>query len=265
MTGTRTMALELAYRGAPFSGFARQPGLLTVQGDIENALSIALRTPVQVTGAGRTDAGVHALAQIVSFDVGPDVEVDAHTLMRSLNALTHEALSVRAILQAPPGFSARFDAIARSYRYRIVTGASAPQFLADIAWWHRGALDVVAMREAAGFLIGEHDFASFCSAESLAEVTTTNRCISSIGISETERLGEDCIEIDVVGNAFLHNMVRIIVGTLVEVGVGRREADWVESVREARDRSAAGPTAPGHGLTFREVDYPGGMLSRVAP
>ena len=265
MAAQRTIVLSLSYRGEPFSGFARQPGLLTVQGDIERALTTALRTTVEVVGAGRTDAGVHARRQCVSFSLPEGVDLDPHSVMRSLNALTHEALSVLSVEEAGAGFSARFDAQSREYRYRIVTGPAGPQFLADFAWWHRAALDVEAMRLAAAHLEGEHDFTSFCSTESLEKTSSPHRFIESIELVSGHHLGESCLEVRVVGNAFLHHMVRIVVGTLVEVGVGRREPEWVAQVLAARDRSAAGPTAPAHGLTFHSVAYPKGALTRLAP
>lgn len=265
MAAQRTLVLSLSYRGEPFSGFARQPGLLTVQGDIERALATALRTTIEVVGAGRTDAGVHARRQYVSFPLPDGIDLDPRTLLRSLNALTHEAVSVLSVEEADEGFSARFDAQSREYRYRIVTGAAGPQFLAYFAWWHRAALDVEAMREAAAHLVGEHDFTSFCSTESLEKTSSRCRFIESIELVSDQHLGESCLEVRVVGNAFLHHMVRIVVGTLVEVGVGRREPEWVAQVLAARDRSAAGPTAPAHGLTFHSVAYPKGALTRLAP
>lgn len=252
-----TMVLTLAYNGALFAGFARQPGQLTVQGELEDALATVLRRAVETTCAGRTDAGVHARGQQVSFEVDDEelAERSLSKLQRSLNALTSDTIVVRGIRLEPEGFSARFDAVSREYRYRIVEGAVPPLFLKDFAWWLRGeTLDVDAMREGAQCLLGEHDFKSFCLAAS-AEGKPTCRNVSCIELLYEEHLGERCLVVRVVGNAFLHNMVRSIVGTLVEVGCGRREPAWVAQVLAARDRRAAGPTAPACGLTFWKVQY----------
>ncbi len=248
------LALTLSYDGADFSGFARQPGRRTVQGDIEQALTIALRRPIEVVGAGRTDAGVHARGQVVSFASTP-TDGDDRSLLRSLNALCGEGVAVRRIRRARPGFSARFDALSREYRYRIVAGPVPPLFLSSYVWWTPRDLDTEAMAAGAAHLLGEHDFKSFCLAASAVDKTTMRR-LDSIDFTEEEHLGERCLTVRIVGNAFLHSMVRVIIGTLAEVGAGRRAPDWVAGVLDACDRSAAGPTAPAHGLTLWHVEYP---------
>jgi tRNA pseudouridine38-40 synthase len=247
------IAVTVAYAGAGFAGFARQPGQRTVQGCLENALSIIVRREVDIAVAGRTDAGVHALGQVVSFQATGD-EPDDPALLRSLNALAGEGIAVRGLRRARSGFSARFDAVSREYRYRIATGAVPPLFLGDVAWWTR-ALDVGAMREGAGHLIGEHDFRSFCVTDSAVGKRTFRR-LDAVDVFEEEQLGERHIVVRVVGNAFLHSMVRVIVGTLVEVGAGRRDPEWVAHALSACQRSAAGPTAPALGLTLWKVEYP---------
>jgi tRNA pseudouridine38-40 synthase len=248
------IALTVAYEGAPFAGFARQPGLDTVQGRLEGALATALRREVETTGAGRTDSGVHALGQIVSFDAAGD-EPEPIRLRRSLDALAGEGIVVREVRRARAGFSARFDAVSREYRYRIAIGAVPPLFIGRFAWHVPVELDVGALRDSSQHLVGEHDFRSFCVSES-AEGQRTVRRVDAIEIVEERHLGEDCLTVRVVGNAFLHSMVRVIVGTLVEVGAGRRQADWVAAALAAKSREAAGPTAPAHGLTLWEVGYP---------
>ena len=247
-------ALTVSYEGTPFAGFARQPGLETVQGRLEHALGTVLRREVVTVGAGRTDAGVHALGQVVSFD-RDGTEPEPRALLRSLNALVGEGIVVTGVRQAAPGFSARFDAVAREYRYRIVTGPVPPLFLERFAWWTRHPLDLRAMRDAASGLVGEHDFRSFCVAQS-AEDRPTRRRVEVLDIVPDEHLGEHCVTVRIVGNAFLHSMVRVITGSLVEVGLGRRDTEWLEAALEAQDRSAAGPTAPAHGLTLYHVTYP---------
>ena len=167
----------------------------------------------------------------------------------------NNGIAVTEVRYAVPGFSARFDALSREYRYRIVPGPTPPVFVAHVSWWTKGTLDLEAMQAAASALVGEHDFKSFCVAES-AQGKRTVRRIHAIEVRETRELGEAVVEVRVVGNAFLHSMVRVIVGSLVEVGQGRRDASWLADVLAARDRSAAGPTAPAHGLTLWEVTYP---------
>ena len=252
------IALTVAYEGSGFSGFARQPGQPTVQGELEQALKVILRREVDVVGAGRTDTGVHALGQVVSFGVTQQ-EVAERSLVRfraSLNALTPDGLVVRHIEEKPAGFSARFDAKEREYRYRLISGGIEPLFLARYAWWipTQGPLDVTAMKTAAAHLVGEHDFASFCVKKS-AEGKTTMREVKQVQLFGAEHLGEECVVIRVVGNAFLHSMIRVIAGSLAEVGLRNRQPEWIAEVLAARERRVAGQTAPAHGLTFWRVRY----------
>ncbi|MDP2234785.1 MAG: tRNA pseudouridine(38-40) synthase TruA, partial [Actinomycetota bacterium] len=239
MTGF-SIALTVAYDGAPFSGFARQEGRDTVQGRLESALSTVLRREVETVGAGRTDAGVHALGNVVSLPAD-GTEPEPGVLLRSLNALVGDGIAITEVRVAPGGFSARFDAVAREYRYRLVPGPVPPLFLRGVAWWTKGEIDLHAMRAAASALLGEHDFKSFCVAES-AEGKRTVRRIDLVEIETACEMGERCIVVRVVGNAFLHSMVRAIVGSLVEVGTGRRGPEWLAEALAACDRGAAGPT-----------------------
>ncbi len=255
-----TLVIRIGYRGAGFAGFAEQPSVRTVAGELRRALETALRRPCELTCAGRTDAGVHAIAQYVSVPVTEaELGLPGERLMRSLMALTPDDLSVQAILRAPAGFSARFDAISRSYRYRIAASQARPVLAWEHSWWYRGALDVDAMAEAARPLLGEHDFKSFCKASS-AEGKPTSRYVGALDVGRVREAGEELVAIDVTGNAFLHNMVRTIAGSLVEVGRGHRAPGWIEGVLAARDRAAAGPCAPAKGLTFVGVAYPEGVL-----
>lgn len=251
-----TLVLKLGYRGADFCGFAAQPGRRTVAGEVVRSLETLLRREVDLTCAGRTDAGVHAIAQYVSVPVTADeLALPVRRLMHGLSALLPDDISPAVLYHAPKGFSARFDARSRSYRYRIVAGEARPVLAWDHAWWLRSDLDVAAMGEAASALVGEHDFKSFCKATS-AEGKPTHRCVMRCDVSEQAECGERVICIDVVGNAFLHSMVRTIAGTLVEVGRGHRSPAWVGEALAACDRKAAGPCAPAKGLTFVGVDYP---------
>ena len=256
-----TLVLKLGYRGADFCGFAAQPGRRTVAGEVVRSLETLLRREVDLTCAGRTDAGVHAIAQYVSVPVTADeLALPVRRLMHGLSALLPDDISPAVLYHAPKGFSARFDARSRSYRYRIVAGEARPVLAWDHAWWLRSDLDVAAMGEAASALVGEHDFKSFCKATS-AEGKPTHRCVMRCDVSEQAECGERVIYIDVVGNAFLHSMVRTIAGTLVEVGRGHRSPAWVGEALAACDRKAAGPCAPAKGLTFVGVDYPQELLA----
>lgn len=252
------LALCFSYDGAPFAGFARQPGQHTVQGEIEQALSLALRREVEVVCAGRTDAGVHARAQVVSFPVSAEeaASLNPQRLKRSLHALTDDAIAVQSLALMPPDFSARFSALSREYRYLVVPGDRHPLFLRDWCWDVRRDLDVAAMNEAAAYLVGEHDFKSFCLAASAVGKNTV-RTLDELRVVPVNVMGEDALSIRVVGNAFLHSMVRSIVGTIVMVGSGRREPAWVKTVLEACDRQAAGENAPAKGLVFWRVRYRG--------
>ncbi len=255
-TPDETYSLTVSYNGAPFNGFARQPGQCTVQGELEQALSLVFRRPVEVVCSGRTDAGVHALGQVVSFDLdaGELGGRTLHSLRRSLNALTHEGITVREVERREAGFSARFDARWREYHYHICCGDVPPLFMRDFCWHVTSALDVEAMRRGAEYLVGEHDFKSFCMAAS-AVGKPTRRNVMEVSLSGETVMGEDVLTIKVVGNAFLHSMVRTIVGTLVAVGRGQRPPEWVGEVLAARDRTAAGENAPAGGLVFWRVQY----------
>lgn len=262
-----TLVIELGYRGGAFSGFAEQEGCRTIAGELRSAVETVLHRPIELTCAGRTDAGVHAVAQYVSIPVfGDELALSGRRLMASLTALCPQDISVRRILKASESFSARFDAMGRRYRYRISCGRPRPMLLYGHTWWLRAAedLDVDAMNEGAALLVGEHDFESFCkvsSARMLHESgRSTSRYLSSVRVSRTYEVGEPLVAIDVEGNAFLHNMVRIMTGTLVEVGRGFHEPAWIAQVLEAKDRTAAGMTAPPEGLTFVGVDYSAGSL-----
>ena len=251
-----SIAIELSYDGAGFVGFAQQEGQRSVQGSLNEALELLFKRPVPTVCAGRTDAGVHALRQVVSFDVSAE-EFAARSLeelRRSLDALTDKEIDVRAIEEKPFGFSARFDAKAREYRYFISTSKSWPPLIGAHVWHLGRELDVAAMREAGYLLVGEHDFKSFCTASSAIDKPTQRRIIG-LSVGNEELLGEEVVVIKIVGNAFLHSMVRTIVGTLVLVGLGKRPPSWVAEVLKARDRCAAGQNAPAQGLVFWRVFY----------
>lgn len=255
----QTYSLDIAYNGANFNGFAFQPGQPTVQGELERALSTIFRTDVGITCAGRTDAGVHAKGQVVSFDVDDEAMAGRteRNFLRSVNALTHDDIAASNLVLRPAGFSARFDAVAREYRYFIYSNPTPSLFMRDFSWHVTCPLDDSAldgMRKASAYLIGEHDFKSFCMAAS-AQGRRTYRCVNDIEIGRTGVLGDELVVVTIKGNAFLHSMVRSIVGTLMMVGRGKRPPEWVGDVLSARDRKAAGENAPAMGLVLWRVTY----------
>jgi tRNA pseudouridine38-40 synthase len=239
--------LDLAYDGTGFRGWARQPHVRTVQGVVEEALGRFLGEEPKLSVAGRTDAGVHAEGQVASFTVGSS-PVDLERLQRSLSSMVGPEVAVRSVRSMPDGFDARHSATGREYLYRIDTGPVPDPFTARFVWHRPGDLSIGRMRAAARHLVGEHDFASFCRApQSGGTVRQLRRLtISSRGYR---------LEVRAEANAFLHQMVRSLVGTLVAVGDGRTDPESMRGILEARDRSRAGPLAPPHGLTLAKVSY----------
>jgi len=265
----QSYALTLAYNGLKFSGFARQkdPAIATVQETLEQAMATVLRldSPLQTVCAGRTDAGVHALNQVVSFELPEPAfnQEQCAQIMRSLNALTPPDITVKDLHPAKQGFSARFDALSREYRYYIFNKPYPPTFAKDFAWHLPQNLDTIALKNATQYLLGEHDFRSFCTTASAPPEKNTMRKILSLDIIEESVMGEELIVIRIVGNAFLHSMVRIIVGTLVEIAAAKRSADEIPDILAAKDRARAGQTAPAHGLTLHHVEYAKETLHNV--
>ena len=245
----RTLKLVLEYDGTGLCGWQRQENGPSVQAHLEEALERILNHPVQVTGAGRTDAGVHALGQVASLSTTSTIPV--HGLRLGLNSLLPRAIAVVEACEVAPEFSARFSARGKHYRYSLFTRSSRSPLLARTTW-HRPErpLDLAAMRAAVPHLLGEKDWSAFRAAGCTAR--TPHRRIDEIAISEPAPFR---VDIDVRGNAFLRNMVRILAGTLVQVGEGRIAPAQVAEIVASRDRTRAGPTAPAHGLTLVEVLY----------
>jgi tRNA pseudouridine38-40 synthase len=241
--------LLLEYDGTGFAGWQIQPGSRrTVQGALEEAFGALAEGPVRIYGAGRTDAGVHAEGQVAN--VRAATRLDPARLLRALNARLPGDVVVRLLEPAPAGFHARRDARSKLYRYRLWTGPVRSPLRERFAWRVRPPLDLDALQAAAALLVGTHDFASFRAAGSAAR--TTVRTLTRAGWRG--RVGEElCFEVE--GPGFLRHMVRNLVGSLVEVGRGRREAAWMGELLSARDRTRAGPTAPAHGLTLVRVEY----------
>ena len=284
--GRVRVRLDLAYDGAGFNGWAAQPGLRTVEGELGRALATVVRHPVRLTVAGRTDAGVHAAAQTAHVDVdeaawlalpGRSDRTSGRALRERLTGvLARQAgqaadcgrigplprgaadVVVHRAALAPPGFDARFSALSRRYVYRVADAASGPAgrdpLRRGAVLWADGELDVAAMAAASEPLIGEHDFLSFCRPRRGA---TTIRTLKAVRWRREES-GPDAglVVLVVVADAFCHSMVRSLAGAGLAVGRGRRDADWPARLLAARSRDSAAPVAPAHALTLAGVSYP---------
>ncbi|WP_349409148.1 tRNA pseudouridine(38-40) synthase TruA [Pseudalkalibacillus sp. SCS-8] len=244
----KRMSGILSYDGTNFSGYQVQPDQRTVQGELEQVLQRMHKGQiVKTTASGRTDTGVHAMGQVFHFDTPLSIEPDGWK--RALNTLLPSDIRLVSIQEVSPDFHARFDVDAKEYRYRILRSLDEDVFRRNQTYHYPYPLDVGNMRTAALELIGEHDFTSFCSAKT--EVADKVRKIFELELIES---GDELI-LRIKGNGFLYNMVRIIVGTLLEIGNGHRPPDEVVEILEAKDRDAAGKTAPGHGLYLWKVFY----------
>ena len=252
------LRLDLSYDGADFSGWAMQPGLRTVQGNLEEALATVLRIPrPRLTVAGRTDAGVHARGQVAHVEipitsfaavVGRSERRPEDALVSRLTGVLDSDVVVRSVNVAPAGFDARFSAIWRRYSYRIVDGVPDPL---TRGWhvYHRRPLDHVAMNSAGHLLLGEHDFLAYCKPR---EGATTIRTLRSLAVERVDGV----VEVNVSADAFCHSMVRSLVGALLAVGEGRREVSWPAHMLAAVRRDSSIALAPPHGLVLEEVGYP---------
>ena len=242
------MRCAVEYDGTAFLGFQAQAKGRTVAGEIEHALEKLLEEPVKITGAGRTDTGVHASGQVISFITSRSFPFERLTI--ALNAALPHDISVRGAVPVQRGFSARFAARERTYVYAILNQRDRSALLAHRAYHvYRHALDLDAIGDAAAHLIGKHDFRSFCGV--LPENGVTVRNVHSLTIARQD----DLVRIAISADGFVHRMVRTIVGTLVECGLGRRDPATMPAILAARDRRAAGLTAPAHGLYLAGVRY----------
>jgi tRNA pseudouridine38-40 synthase len=244
---TRRIRMLVAYVGTGFHGFALQPGQLTVAGVLTHAIERQLRHTVELVCAGRTDAGVHAWGQVVSFDAR--VDADLEDLARGVNRALRPNVVVRSIEAATPDFDARHSARWRRYRYSIVNRPIADPFVATTSWHVEAPLDLAAMRLACDPLYGEHDFASFCRRPPHGSLV---RLVRQAGWSD---LGDGGLRFEIEASSFCQQMVRSIVGTMVDIGRGKRRAGELAGVLRAKDRAAAGPLAPPHGLCLWKVGY----------
>ena len=249
-TEERVVRLDLAYDGTDFRGWARQRGVRTVEGVLTDALGRLLGAEPKLSVAGRTDAGVHAEGQVASFAVAVE-RLDLDRMRRSLNGMLGPEVAVQRVRWAPAGFNARFSATGREYRYRIDTAEVPDPFTARFVWQRPGVLSVRAMRQAAAALVGERDFASFCRSPNPPAGTVRNLRRLSVSVRGTR------LDVGAEANAFLHQMVRSLVGTLVAVGEGRIPPDGMAHILAARNRSTAGHIAPPTGLALMRVRYLG--------
>lgn len=248
----RTLKITLAYDGTAYAGWQAQPGLSTVQGTLEAAIEKITGRAVRVVASGRTDAGVHALGQVVSLRTGSDLP--AEVLRRALGAELPRDIAVLEVAEAPDDFHALRNAKRKRYRYLIHDGPVRDVFRRQYCWHYgHGWLDAEAMGRAAEALLGTHDFRSFQS--SGAERESSVRTVFDLKVERGRGEARDWITLEIEADGFLYNMVRAIVGTLVEVGRGARPETWPAEVLRAADRSAAGPTAPPQGLFLVGVDY----------
>ena len=242
------IAAILEYDGSRFSGWQRQGQERTIQGCVEAALSKVADQPIRVTVAGRTDAGVHACAQVIHFDTS--ARRDEFSWVRGANSNLPTDIALLWAAEVDAGFHARYSATGRRYHYVILNRPIRPTFLSGCVTWDYRLLDVAAMRQAAGHLVGSHDFSSFRSSECQAK--TPVRELRSLDVI---RHGE-LVHIRAYANAFLQHMVRNIAGVLLAIGAGEQEPDWAREVLEARDRARGGVTAPPDGLYLTAVEYP---------
>ncbi|MGA9226334.1 MAG: tRNA pseudouridine(38-40) synthase TruA [Mesobacillus sp.] len=238
----------ISYDGTTFSGYQVQPGKRTVQGEIEKALEkLNKGTSIRISASGRTDAGVHARGQVIHFDTM--LEIEPVRWQIALNSLLPADIAIHTVELAAADFHARFNAVSKEYRYFMLLSKHRDPFQRNFAYQFPFSLDLEVMREASEHLLGTHDFTSFCSAKT--EVEDRVRTLKEIDFFEEN--GQFVFRF--VGDGFLYNMVRILVGTLLEIGTGRRSADSIPELLEKKDRTLAGKTAPGHGLYLWKVFY----------
>lgn len=246
-------ALKIEYHGAPFVGWQRQIGLSSVQGAVEAALAKIEPRVHNIAAAGRTDAGVHALAQVAHCDMTQKWE--AFRLSEALNYhLKPLPVAITDCAAVTDGFHARFSALERRYLFRVLVRRAPATHQAGLVWQVKKPLNIAAMEEGAAFLIGKHDFTTFRSTICQAESPT--KTLDMLDIKEVETVGGTEVHFDVRARSFLHNQVRSLVGTLERVGAGSLSPSAVKTALDARDRAACGPVGPSHGLYLTHVSYP---------
>ena len=261
---TCRVRMVVAYHGAPFHGFAANEGVATVAGALVDALGTVLGESVELTCAGRTDKGVHARGQVVTFDTAADLDrpEDRARLARSLNRMCAPSVAVSQVEVVDGAFDARFSATARRYRYLVVNRTTPDPFLADRAWHVDEPLSLPAMVLGCDAFIGEHDFTSFCRRPKRSDGTEAS-LVRRVTEAAWHDDGDGLLRFEIEASSFCHQMVRAVVGTLVEVGRGRRRPGDLLGIVRARDRQLAGNLAPPQGLTLWTVRYPGWSTDEV--
>jgi tRNA pseudouridine38-40 synthase len=253
------IALLIAYDGGPFHGYAENLAVRTIAGDVRAALETVFRQPVEMAVAGRTDAGVHARCQVITIDVA-EQPFDRVRIRRALNKLCGPAIVVRDLAVVPATFDARFSARTRCYRYRILNAPVPDPLRAGTTWHVAAALDRAAMADATTTIVGEHDFASFCRRIRPSPGRVAPSLVRRVLRAEwTEPDDDGLFHLEIEAVAFCHQMVRTIVGTVVDVGRGRLAVDDVAALLAAKDRSRGVVVAPPHGLVLWSVTYEGGL------
>ncbi len=243
----KRIMLIVAYDGTNYSGWQVQPNADTIEGRLNTTLSSLLGEEICVTGASRTDAGVHSMGNVAVFDT--ESRIPAEKMAPAINARLPEDIIVQKSMEVNADFHPRKCDCVKTYEYRIFTGRMANPQLIRYTWHRYGQMDIEAMRRAAACLVGEHDFTSFCAVAS--DALSKVRTIYSIDVYSQNEV----LTIRVKGNGFLYNMVRIIAGTLVNVGMGRTAPEDIPGILEGMDRRLAGPTAPAKGLTQVGIEY----------
>jgi tRNA pseudouridine38-40 synthase len=248
--------LVVAYDGTDFHGFARNEGVVTVGGALADAVGRVLGEEVELTCAGRTDAGVHARGQVVTFDTAATA-VDLRALRDGVTRLCGGPIVVRDVATVPDDFDARFSARSRTYRYTILNTEVPDPFLAATTWHVPTPLDQRVLVLACDPLIGEHDFSAFCRAPKTDPSDPAPSLVRRVLDARWDEVGDGCVRFEITASSFCHQMVRSLVGTLVEVGRGKRTPGELLGVIRSRDRQAAGQLAPPHGLCLWSVAYDG--------
>ncbi len=243
----KRVKMVVAYDGTNYHGWQIQPNAVTIEEKLNIALSTLLQEEIQVIGASRTDAGVHARGNVCVFDT--NTRMEPTKICYALNQRLPEDIVIQSTEEVEPSFHPRFSKSRKTYEYRILNRSMRlPEHRYNTYFYHH-SLDVTAMQQAASYFVGEHDFKSFCCVRTQSE--TTVRTVYSCNVTKSQ----DMITIRIQGNGFLYNMVRIIAGTLITVGAGKLRAEQIEEILKKEDRQCAGPTAPACGLTLIGLDY----------
>jgi tRNA pseudouridine38-40 synthase len=243
----KRVKMIVAYDGTNYCGFQIQPNVITIEEVLNQKLSQLLKEPIKVIGASRTDSGVHAMGNVVVFD--SNTRIPGEKISFALNRILPDDIRIQGSCEVASDFHPRFCNTRKTYEYKIVNRTFPIPTLRNIAHFEHYPLDVKLMKEAATYLVGEHDFRSFAAVK--LQVDSTVREIYELTVEEKE----DMIVIRVIGNGFLYNMVRIIAGTLMEVGMKRLDPSQIPTILEGCDRGLAGPTAPAKGLTLVKIEY----------